>query len=212
MRRRINFHRATLRRNVSLMRDVFSDLGNQSPSRRNRSRRNRKLVKSRTRVLYVESPTNPTVRLVDMKSRASLRRNTNSFRSSTTRSPLRSATTIKLGYDMVVHSATKALAGHSDVIAGVAVGNKKMDGARAAHGDLSGRLHGSGSGVFAESRNQDAGNCACKNNVKTQWPSRNFWRSMRKWRAFFILGSLRIRITNWPRSKCAGLAPCSRSI
>jgi cystathionine beta-lyase/cystathionine gamma-synthase len=32
---------------------------------------------------------------------------------------------IKLGYDMVVHSATKALAGHSDVIAGVAVGNKK---------------------------------------------------------------------------------------
>src|SRR6266850_8277673 len=32
-----------------------------------------------------------------------------------------------------------------------------MDGARAAHGDLPGRLHGSGSGVFAESRNQDAG-------------------------------------------------------
>src|SRR6266404_7108938 len=32
-----------------------------------------------------------------------------------------------------------------------------MDGARAAHGDLSGRLHGSGSGVPGESRNQDAG-------------------------------------------------------
>src|SRR6266478_7081288 len=31
-----------------------------------------------------------------------------------------------------------------------------MDGPRAAHGDLSGRLHGSGSGVSAESRNQDA--------------------------------------------------------
>jgi len=30
---------------------------------------------------------------------------------------------IALGYDMVVHSATKALAGHSDIIAGVAVGN-----------------------------------------------------------------------------------------
>src|SRR5258707_5730908 len=37
-----------------------------------------------------------------------------------------------------------------------------MDGARAAHGDLPGRLHGSGSGVFAESRNQDAGTARAK--------------------------------------------------
>src|SRR5207249_10887569 len=38
---------------------------------------------------------------------------------------------IASGYDMVVHSATKALAGHSDIIAGVAVGNSSwMDRVR----------------------------------------------------------------------------------
>jgi len=43
-----------------------------------------------------------------------------------------SAEPIALGYDMVVHSATKALAGPFDIIAGVAVGNAKWIGARCA--------------------------------------------------------------------------------
>jgi len=84
------------------------------------------LMNSRTRVLYVESPTNPTVRLVDVEKAVQFAKKHNlvSIIDNTFATPVLQQP-IKLGYDMVVHSATKALAGHSDVIAGVAVGSKK---------------------------------------------------------------------------------------
>jgi cystathionine beta-lyase/cystathionine gamma-synthase len=84
------------------------------------------LVTPRTRVLYVETPTNPTLRLVDIEKAIRFAKEhklvsiiDNTFATPVLQNP------IALGYDMVVHSATKALAGHSDLIAGVAVGNKK---------------------------------------------------------------------------------------
>jgi len=109
-----------------LMRDVFSGLGIKVHHVGTDLAGIEKLVNSRTRVLYVESPTNPTVRLVDVEKAAQFAKKhklisiiDNTFATPFLQQP------IKLGYDMVVHSATKALAGHSDVIAGVAVGNKK---------------------------------------------------------------------------------------
>ncbi len=109
-----------------LMRDVFSDLGIKVHHVGTDLAGIEKLVNSRTRVLYVESPTNPTVRLVDIEKAAQFAKKhklisiiDNTFATPVLQQP------IKLGYDMVVHSATKALAGHSDVIAGVAVGNRK---------------------------------------------------------------------------------------
>jgi cystathionine beta-lyase/cystathionine gamma-synthase len=109
-----------------LMRDVFSGLGIKVHHVGTDLAGMEELVNSRTRVLYVESPTNPTVRLVDVEKAAQFARKhklvsiiDNTFATPVLQQP------IKLGYDMVVHSATKALAGHSDVIAGVAVGNKK---------------------------------------------------------------------------------------
>jgi len=109
-----------------LMRDVFSDLGIKVHHVGTDLAGIEKLVNSRTRVLYVESPTNPTVRLVDVEKAAQFAKKhklisiiDNTFATPVLQQP------IKLGYDMVVHSATKALAGHSDVIAGVALGNKK---------------------------------------------------------------------------------------
>ncbi len=109
-----------------LMRDVLSDLGIKVHHVGTDLAGIEKLVNSRTRVLYVESPTNPTVRLVDVEKAAQFAKKhklvsiiDNTFATPVLQQP------IKLGYDMVVHSATKALAGHSDVIAGVAVGNKK---------------------------------------------------------------------------------------
>jgi methionine-gamma-lyase len=84
------------------------------------------MVTPRTKVLYIETPTNPTVRLVDLHQAVDFAKKhklisiiDNTFATPVLQNP------IKLGFDMVVHSATKALAGHSDVIAGVAVGNKK---------------------------------------------------------------------------------------
>jgi methionine-gamma-lyase len=84
------------------------------------------LVTPRTKVFYVETPTNPTVRLVDLQKAITFAKKyklisiiDNTFATPVLQNP------IKLGFDIVVHSATKGLAGHSDVIAGVAVGNKK---------------------------------------------------------------------------------------
>lgn len=82
------------------------------------------LVTPRTKVLYVETPTNPTVRLVDIHKAIAFAKKhklisiiDNTFATPVLQNP------IALGYDMVVHSATKALAGHSDIIAGAAVGS-----------------------------------------------------------------------------------------
>jgi methionine-gamma-lyase len=109
-----------------LMRDVFSDLGIKVHHVGTDLAGIEDLVNSRTRVLYVESPTNPTVRLVDVEKAAQFARKHNliSIIDNTFATPVLQQP-IKLGYDIVVHSATKALAGHSDVIAGAAVGNKK---------------------------------------------------------------------------------------
>ncbi|HKO03329.1 MAG TPA: aminotransferase class I/II-fold pyridoxal phosphate-dependent enzyme [Candidatus Acidoferrales bacterium] len=85
-----------------------------------------RMVTPLTRVLYVESPTNPTLRLVDLEKAAGFARRhglvamvDNTFATPLLQKPL------GLGFDVVVHSATKYLAGHSDVIAGAAVGSRE---------------------------------------------------------------------------------------
>jgi methionine-gamma-lyase len=84
------------------------------------------LVNERTRALYIETPTNPTLRVVDLRKAAALGRRhdivtlvDNTFATPVLQKP------IGLGFDLVVHSATKYLGGHSDLIAGVAVGSEK---------------------------------------------------------------------------------------
>ena len=83
------------------------------------------LVTPRTRALYIETPTNPTLRLVDLGRAIALARRfhlvsliDNTFASPALQKPL------TIGFDIVIHSATKYLAGHSDLIAGVAVGSR----------------------------------------------------------------------------------------
>jgi methionine-gamma-lyase len=86
-----------------------------------------KLVNPRTRVLYIETPTNPTLRLVDLKRAIAFAKEwdlisliDNTFASPVLQKP------IKLGFNIVLHSATKYLAGHSDVIAGAAAGSRAL--------------------------------------------------------------------------------------
>src|SRR5581483_6655412 len=76
----------------------------------------------RTRMLWVESPSNPLLKLVDLervarlaKARGLISVIDNTFASPWVQQPL------TLGFDIVVHSATKYLNGHSDVISGIAV-------------------------------------------------------------------------------------------
>jgi cystathionine beta-lyase/cystathionine gamma-synthase len=79
-------------------------------------------ITERTRMVWIESPTNPLLKLIDIKavseiahSRQALVVVDNTFLSPYFQQPL------GLGADLVVHSATKYLGGHSDLIGGVVV-------------------------------------------------------------------------------------------
>ncbi|MFQ5778024.1 MAG: trans-sulfuration enzyme family protein [Terriglobia bacterium] len=85
------------------------------------------LVTPRTRVLYTETPTNPTLEIVDLRRAARLARRfglvsivDNTFATPVGQRPL------ALGFDLVVHSATKYLSGHSDLIAGAVAGRRGL--------------------------------------------------------------------------------------
>ncbi len=79
-------------------------------------------IRPETRMLLVETPTNPLLKLVDLDALAMICRRhdliavaDNTFASPYIQRPL------ELGFDIVVHSTTKYLNGHSDVIGGVAI-------------------------------------------------------------------------------------------
>ncbi|EKM6455604.1 PLP-dependent aspartate aminotransferase family protein [Cronobacter dublinensis] len=79
-------------------------------------------IRPETRMMWVETPTNPLLKLADLEAIAGLARRhglisvaDNTFASPAIHRPL------TLGFDIVVHSATKYLNGHSDVVAGLAV-------------------------------------------------------------------------------------------
>ena len=85
------------------------------------------LAGPRTKVLYVETPTNPALRIVDLRKAAAFAEEwglvalvDNTFASPVLQKPL------EAGFHIVLHSASKYLAGHSDVIAGVAAGSKTL--------------------------------------------------------------------------------------
>jgi cysteine-S-conjugate beta-lyase len=84
-------------------------------------------IQKTTKVLYVESPSNPLLRCIDLAAVASLGRNRgiltvidNTFATPINQTPL------QLGLDAVVHSATKYLNGHTDVNAGVVVSSESV--------------------------------------------------------------------------------------
>lgn len=80
-----------------------------------------------TKVIYTESPTNPTMELTDLRATADIAHSAgalaitdNTFASSYNQRPL------ELGYDIVLHSATKYLNGHADVTAGALMGSRAL--------------------------------------------------------------------------------------
>ena len=88
----------------------------------------KKAIKENTRVVYLETPANPNLKIVDLEGVCKVAHtnpNTlvivdNTFATPYMQKPL------KLGVDVVVHSATKYLNGHGDVIAGLVVTNKEL--------------------------------------------------------------------------------------
>lgn len=86
-----------------------------------------KQINEQTALIYVETPSNPAMRLIDLQMVTDVAKEygipvvvDNTFSSPYLQRPL------DLGCDVVVHSATKYLGGHGDVIAGLVVGKKDL--------------------------------------------------------------------------------------
>ncbi|TQV80563.1 trans-sulfuration enzyme family protein [Denitrobaculum tricleocarpae] len=85
-------------------------------------------IRPETKMIWVETPTNPLLKLVDLEAVATLARKRgilcvcdNTFASPWVQRP------IEQGFDMVMHSATKYLNGHSDMVGGVLVIGNRPD-------------------------------------------------------------------------------------
>lgn len=79
-------------------------------------------VTSKTKLIWLESPTNPTLKVSDIKAISKFAREVDAYLvvDNTFASPILQKP-IELGADIVIHSATKYIAGHSDVLAGLVV-------------------------------------------------------------------------------------------
>ncbi|MGP8143549.1 MAG: trans-sulfuration enzyme family protein [Terriglobales bacterium] len=84
-------------------------------------------IRPNTKILYVESPTNPTVRVVDLEKIAALARKRGlvSMIDSTFATPI-NCRPAEWGIDLVLHSGTKYFGGHSDIICGIAAGRRDL--------------------------------------------------------------------------------------
>ena len=83
-------------------------------------------IKKNTRIIYFETPTNPLLQVVDISLVSSVAKENeiisiidNTFASPINQNP------INFGIDLVIHSATKYLGGHSDILAGSVSGTKE---------------------------------------------------------------------------------------
>lgn len=87
----------------------------------------RKAMKKNTKLVYIETPANPTLDIIDIEKSAKIAHENgavlmvdNTFMSPYGQRP------IELGADIVIHSATKYINGHGDVIAGIVIGKKEF--------------------------------------------------------------------------------------
>ena len=84
-------------------------------------------IRENTRIIYIETPSNPLLSITDIEAVAALAKQKgvltvidNTFASPVNQQPA------ALGIDLVVHSATKYMGGHSDILAGAVAGRKEL--------------------------------------------------------------------------------------
>lgn len=83
-------------------------------------------IKKNTKVIYIETPSNPLLTITDIRAVAEIAKKNglvsmidNTFASPVNQNP------IDLGIDIVIHSATKYMGGHSDILAGTVISSEK---------------------------------------------------------------------------------------
>ena len=86
-----------------------------------------KAIRPNTRIIYIETPSNPTLKITDIKAVADIAKKhglitiiDNTFASPVNQNP------IDLGIDIVAHSGTKYIGGHSDICCGAALASKTI--------------------------------------------------------------------------------------
>jgi cystathionine beta-lyase/cystathionine gamma-synthase len=84
-------------------------------------------IRPNTKILYLESPTNPTLRIVDLRRTVAIAREHNliTMIDSTFATPINQRPA-ESGIDLVLHSGTKYFGGHTDLICGVAAGRRDL--------------------------------------------------------------------------------------
>jgi cystathionine gamma-synthase len=84
-------------------------------------------VRQTTRIIFSESPTNPYTRVVDLERLAEIgrRHRVKTVIDSTFATPINQRP-LEFGIDLVIHSATKYLGGHNDLLAGVVLGSADL--------------------------------------------------------------------------------------
>ena len=134
-------------------------------------------ITEKTRLIWVESPTNPMLKIVDITKMSELARGCdallavdNTFASPVLTNPL------QLGADIVLHSSTKYIGGHSDVVGGALIVNDNA---------LAERLHFIQNAVgavpapldcFLLLRSTRPCRCACSSRAKTPERLQLSWR------------------------------------
>jgi cystathionine beta-lyase/cystathionine gamma-synthase len=84
-------------------------------------------IRKETKVIYVETPSNPLLKITDLKAVSAIAKKHNliTIIDNTFASPI-NQNPIDLGIDIVTHSGTKYIGGHSDLCCGVALSSKKL--------------------------------------------------------------------------------------
>lgn len=87
----------------------------------------KKAIRAETRMIYIETPSNPTLKITNLKAIASIAKEhgiitiiDNTFASPVNQNPL------DFGIDIVTHSGTKYIGGHSDICCGAALASKEL--------------------------------------------------------------------------------------
>ena len=86
-----------------------------------------KEIRNNTKGIFIETPSNPLLKIVDLKKIGLIAKSNNlwSMIDNTFASPV-NQNPVLFGIDIVIHSATKYLGGHSDICAGVVLGKKRI--------------------------------------------------------------------------------------
>lgn len=86
-----------------------------------------KAIRKETKIIYIETPSNPTLKITDIKAVAEIakRNNLTTIIDNTFASPI-NQNPIDFGIDIVTHSGTKYIGGHSDLSCGAALSSSKL--------------------------------------------------------------------------------------